>query len=276
MKQIQVSLPVVLSATLLVLCLSAPAFAADGGFDLPEEDIPRDVLEAAQDGVSRVGSQVVSDPEKGGVSSNVTAADLTLGQGFPVHYITSDTVEQATGDSLSALVDASLTEEWGFTLDADGTALLFLTVGYEDGDCIVTGWGGDAQAYGEIRDQLPAEGGRAALLSFDGCYYFAAETADRVTVVAVDSQEQANLAAYAADNANISVETFTTALKATVAWNQAQGSEDLDGAGGIHSPDEEEVAEPQSGVRWAVFLLGGVVVVGCFGWLLYWKRRSHQ
>ncbi|MCD7757427.1 MAG: hypothetical protein LUH45_04575 [Clostridiales bacterium] len=258
----------------MLLCLSATAFATESGFDLPEAAIPQEVLEVAQDGVSWVGDKVASDSEKWGISSNVTAGDFTLGQGFPVHYITSDTVEQAAGDSLAELVDASLTEEWVFTLDTGGTAVLFLTVGYEDGDCIVTGWGGDAQAYGELRDQLLSNGSKAALFSFDGYYYFVSETAGEVTVVAVDSQDQENLAAYAAENADVSVADFTTALKTTVAWNQSQGSEVLDGAGGIRPP--KEVAQQQSGTHWTVYLLGGAVLVGCIGWVLYRKQHSQR
>ena len=207
----------ILVSVFLVLLLSINVFAMNKNNEIPEE-----VLNVAQKGVSSVKSYCMIEPEKWGFSSKEEINNLVLGQGYHVRFIDADRVENATGNSIDELIDADIIDTWEFTLDIDGIPKIFLTVAYEGDAYCVTHFGGDATCFGDVKQtsygvsQQSDLSHLTELIKNGGDYYFLVLENGEEFVVPVANRilaEGVNLLVEDSGT-RISVADFTDSLKA--------------------------------------------------------------
>lgn len=172
-------------AVFMVLSLGTSAYATSGS------DVPHEVLAVAESGVGLIQTKMSSNPERWGFEDATEIENLTLGEGFHVMFVGGSQLKSATGQSIDEIIDTNIIDTWEFTLDANGTSKVFLTVGYEDGAYRIVHYGGNAEAFGTARNNLvglarsndltlPKE-----LVNASGKYYFVA-TGDEEFVLPVE------------------------------------------------------------------------------------------
>lgn len=168
-----------LVSALLVLLLAAGAAGAETA------TVPAQVQEAAARGLELFKTGA------GAQSANAEAAGrVTLGEGFQVHYVDADRLRSASPESLLALVTPQ--ELWEFTVNVDGQAKTFVTIGYEDGEYRIVHFGGNAADFGAAMTnfgQLTA-GVQPTLVKAGPVYYLVGRVGtDEVVLPAVASAE---------------------------------------------------------------------------------------
>lgn len=128
----------------LILCLllsfSSFAFAYN-------DNMPKEVIKGAQEGLKLFKDRVGEDPEKFGFDSIKDVKKVELGKGFNLQFINKNKLKTSTNDSVLDVCDE--TKFWRFILNLNGKAKTFLTIGYKDGEYKLVHFGGNAQTFQE-------------------------------------------------------------------------------------------------------------------------------
>lgn len=126
---------------ILVFISSGFAFAAN------KNDIPEPIMKAANEGLVFVANQLSANPTLYGLDSSFDDKNIKLGEGFNLSYVNKDKLNKIDTDNLIDLCDTS--NFWLFTVKSNGKPIIFLTVGYENGEYKVVDFGGNSQVFEE-------------------------------------------------------------------------------------------------------------------------------
>ncbi|EST55069.1 hypothetical protein T458_09765 [Brevibacillus panacihumi W25] len=130
----------IIPVTLLILSLLVvPATGA-------KSEVPDDVQKAAEEGIDLFKSKVSLKPELYGYKDADEVKDVTLGEGYQIHYVNGDKLK---ADKKGSLLDISEESDvWQFTVDdLNGQSKSFLTIALEDGEYQVVRFGGNPEVY---------------------------------------------------------------------------------------------------------------------------------
>lgn len=121
------------------------------------EEIPAEVLDKAEKSVDIIKNHCLGNPEQWGFANESEIKSLEFGQGYIVKCVDKDEIQKATGKSVDEIVDENIYDSWLFTLDLNGVPRFFFTVGYEDEQCRLVGFGGNATRFGKTRLLLESQ-----------------------------------------------------------------------------------------------------------------------
>lgn len=269
-------LMVLITATMLCT-LVIPCFASNSEFSSEYTDIPLEVEKEAQKALSWVGDTVLSDKDKWGLDESLSEKDLSLGQGVKVNYLNTEQLEKKTPNTLSSVIADDSDVTWLYTIDANGVALIYLEIGYENGECKVLQYGGDASTYGKLRDELIKKYGRQNIVVLNGgpYNYFVYKEDGVLKVLSENTEDQKNLLTYTNTN-DVDLKTFSVAMNATIQANEIINKDEMHyGDGGILSKSETAQYVTQSNHSNLFILLGvGILAILGFGTLVIVRRRT--
>lgn len=258
-------LMVLITATMLCT-LFVPCFASNSEFSSEYTDIPLEVEKEAQEALSWVGNTVLSDKDKWGLDESLSEKDLSLGQGVKVNYLNTERLEKKTPNTLSGVIADDSDVTWLYTIDANGVALIYLEIGYENGECKVLQYGGDASTYGKLRNELIKKYGRQNIVVLNGGPYnsFVYKEDDVLKVLSENTEDQKNLLTYTNTN-DVDLKTFSVAMNATIQANEIINKDEMHyGDGGILSKSETAQYVTQS-TNSNLFILLGVGILALVG-----------
>lgn len=263
--------------TAIMLCtLVVPCFASNSGFSSEYTDIPLEVEKEAQEALSWVGDTVLSDKDKWGLDESLSEKDLSLGQGVKVNYLNTERLEKKTPNTLSSVIADDSDVTWLYTIDANGVALIYLEIGYENGECKVLQYGGDASTYGKLRNELIKKYGRQNIVVLNGgsYNYFVYKEKGALKVLSESAEDQRNLLTYTNTN-DVDLKTFSVAMNATIQANEIINKDEMHyGDGGILSKSETAQYVTQNNHSNLFILLGvGILALLGFGTVVVVRRR---
>lgn len=181
----------ILVSILTLFCFLSPAYGAGSG-------IPKEVLSAAEQGLTQFRDKVASQPTPYGFTSADEVKRVTLGEGFQVFYVDADKLANATSTAdLLTLADPA--QVWEFTLNLDGQPKSYLTIGQENGQYQVVHFGGDAAplgtALGNFRKfaKEKAENAEPTLVKAGPVYYIVAKIGTQEYVIPAVHPERAGV-----------------------------------------------------------------------------------
>ncbi|NGQ96294.1 hypothetical protein G3578_14100 [Brevibacillus sp. SYP-B805] len=179
--------------TLFTVSLFALALAAVPVFGAKiESDIPTEVKQAAEEGLALFQSKVSGNPTSYGYHDASEVKQTTLGEGYQIHYVNGQKLENDNKGSLLDISEAA--DVWEFTVDLNGQPKSFLTIAFEDGKYRVVEFGGNAAAYGDTMKKFKQKTNQKPILVKAGpAFYFVKKSGSDELVLPAVTEKQASI-----------------------------------------------------------------------------------